>query len=213
MVVGEVRKEGSQGGTYQVKDGALDGRKWSGPNSMHLIERFRILLSKRPLREEEVCESKLIFPPFFALASGCSGSVLFPLAQTFSNIRIQFHCCSFTFLTVTFPNGSEVLWQEENVHSPGTLYLRSEGKFSTGLPNWQLSWCWNQCDFVELFSKKFKNIINYVTWLWETFFSFWGYWPLLSASCKEMCPSESSLEWASHLPPGPASVGGFSNWS
>lgn len=36
-----------------------------GPNGTYLIKEFCNLLSKRPLREEEVCESKLIF--FFLL--------------------------------------------------------------------------------------------------------------------------------------------------
>lgn len=80
-----------------------------GPYGTYLIKEFCNLLSKRPLREEEVCESKLIFFSFFALVSGCLGSILLALGQTFSYIIMQSHCCSFMFLTITSPSRAEVL--------------------------------------------------------------------------------------------------------
>ena len=82
-----------------------------------------------------------------------------------------------------------------------------------GLPNWQVSWCWNQCKFVEFLTKKFKNIRNYVSWLWELISPFGGIGPLLFAWCEEMCSSELLPEWASCLPPGPSTMVDFSDWS
>lgn len=80
------------------------------PYSTYLIKEFCNPSSKRPLREEEVCESKLIFFFFlFALVSGCLGSTLLALGQTFSYNIMQSRCCRFMFLTVTSPSRSEVL--------------------------------------------------------------------------------------------------------
>ena len=82
-----------------------------------------------------------------------------------------------------------------------------------GLPNWQVSWCWNQCKFVEFLTKKFKNIRNYVSWLWEPFSPLGSIGPLLFAWCEEMCSSELLPEWASCPPPGPSTMVDFSDWS
>ena len=44
-----------------------------------------------------------------------------------------------------------------------------------GLLSWQHSWCWNQCEFVELFTKKYKKHQKLHNVAQRTICSFWGW--------------------------------------